>query len=175
MHAFKKLFIVVFLGHIFASVFSQEVLPDDVEGNNIDTQPTDSITSSSAPPSGAISASFPSSSPINSSTVPTSTISHAVSAATVQGAGWNSNGNDPNSNHESWLKEHNRFIFIIFLGLLFLGLIGWYIYRSVKGMRKRLEQENQSQLDMIQQISPHPDHLNSPMHASPPPTYKTQI
>jgi flagellar biosynthesis/type III secretory pathway M-ring protein FliF/YscJ len=91
----------------------------------------------------------------------------------VQSNGFNSNGNQAATNQESWLKQHNRFVFIIFVGLILLGLLIWYVVRSVKGMRKRLEQENAAQLYMMQQATPQnsviPENL-----PTPPPAYKTR-
>lgn len=94
------------------------------------------------------------SSSINSATVSSGTPPELPS---VQGTGFHSNGNDQSGPEQSWLRQNNRFVFVIFLGLIVLSILIWYIYRSVKGMRKRLEQENQAQLYMIQQAStPHP-------------------
>jgi flagellar biosynthesis/type III secretory pathway M-ring protein FliF/YscJ len=109
-----------------------------------------------------------------------STITHAV--PTVQSTGFNSNGNEQSGNQESWLRQNNRFVFVIFIGLFVLSILIWYIYRSVKGMRKRLEQENQAQLYMMQQAtSPHPppptQNRNDrviPEQTLPPPAYKTE-
>ncbi|KAF7724817.1 hypothetical protein EC973_000702 [Apophysomyces ossiformis] len=71
----------------------------------------------------------------------------------VDPTGWNGNTNAPPSNNESWLKQHNRFVFVIVLGVLVLSLIIWYIVKSVRGMQKRLERENQAQMLMIQQAT----------------------
>ncbi|KAI8969187.1 hypothetical protein BDF20DRAFT_893628 [Mycotypha africana] len=102
--------------------------------------------------------------------IPTSTTINAVATSsdnnnnkptpsntdnTVQGTGWNYNANDRQTQQESWLKQHNRFVFIIFVGLFLFGLLFWYIYKSVKAMRKRLEEENQAQLYMIDQATGH--------------------
>ncbi|KAI8378609.1 hypothetical protein BD560DRAFT_389876 [Blakeslea trispora] len=93
--------------------------------------------------------------------------------------GWNQSGNQAPDNHQSWLKEHNRFVFIIVIGLLMLALLIWYIYRSIKGMRKRLERDNQAQLYMMQQASMPPDtcirgdRVIPEATPSPPPAYKT--
>ncbi|GAA5816351.1 hypothetical protein MFLAVUS_009879 [Mucor flavus] len=121
-------------------------------------------------------------------TIFTSTSNNADAFPTVQTPGWNSNGNIDDSNQQSWLRQHNRFVFVIFLGLIFLSVLIWYIVRSVKGMRKRLEQENQAQLYMMQQArSPPPpqqqqhqqqqqrnDRVIPELTPSPPPTYKTE-
>ncbi|KAI9486505.1 MAG: hypothetical protein EXX96DRAFT_549317 [Benjaminiella poitrasii] len=120
----------------------------------------------------------------------TNLLPYPTAMPSVQSTGWNSNGNQQNVNHQSWLKEHNRFVFIIFVGLLILAILIWYLYRSIKGMRKRLEQENQEQLYMMQQASSHPYSPPPPTNATntyttnnslipeltqtPPPAYKTQ-
>ncbi|KAG0174074.1 hypothetical protein DFQ28_009753 [Apophysomyces sp. BC1034] len=72
---------------------------------------------------------------------------------TVNPTGWNGNTNTPPPNNESWLKQHNRFVFVIVIGLLLLALIIWYIVKSVRGMQKRLERENQAQILMMQQAT----------------------
>ncbi|KAI8370548.1 uncharacterized protein BYT42DRAFT_502395 [Radiomyces spectabilis] len=88
-------------------------------------------------------------------------------AALAQDDGFKSSGNESKDKQESWLQQHDRFIFIIIIGLLLLGLLIWYIVRSVKGMRKRLERENQDQMLMMQRagISSHyvPETVPIPM------------
>ncbi|KAG1468205.1 hypothetical protein G6F56_003974 [Rhizopus delemar] len=96
---------------------------------------------------------------------------------TVQGTGWNPNGNTAENAPESWLKTHNRFVFVIFVGLIVLGLLLWYIVRSVKGMRRKLKEENEAHLAMMQQPSstttaPRPDNHECATPISPPPAYK---
>ncbi|CAO3615663.1 unnamed protein product [Cunninghamella blakesleeana] len=63
------------------------------------------------------------------------------------------NNPTPPQQDESWLKQNNRFVFVIILGLLALVLIFWYIYKSIKGMRKRLKKENEAQRAMIEQAT----------------------
>ncbi|KAG1047007.1 hypothetical protein G6F43_010527 [Rhizopus delemar] len=104
---------------------------------------------------------------------------------TVQGTGWDPSGNSSEKSNESWLKTHNRFVFIIFIGLIVIGLILWYIIKSVKGMRKRLKEENEAHLYMMQQQPPSantaaavaaprpiPDNHECATPVSPPPAYK---
>ncbi|RCH82718.1 hypothetical protein CU098_008461 [Rhizopus stolonifer] len=118
---------------------------------------------------------------IPSSTIPSSTetidATSSYAMPTVQSTGFTQNGNQPADGQQSWLKEHNRFVFIIFIGLLVLGLLVWYIYRSIKGMRKRLERENQDQLYMMQQTHTNDaignDRVILEGPISPPPAYKT--
>ncbi|KAI9279385.1 hypothetical protein BY458DRAFT_503005 [Sporodiniella umbellata] len=93
----------------------------------------------------------------------------------VQGTGWNPEGNATPHSEESWLKQHNRFVFVIFIGLVVFGLLLWYIIRSVKGMRKRLKEENEAQISMMQPSStaaPRPDNHECATPISPPPAYK---
>lgn len=107
----------------------------------------------------------------------------------MQTTGWDSSGNQDAEKPQSWLRQNNRFVFVIVLGLLFLALLIWYIVRSIKGMRKRLEQENQAQLYMMQQAtSPHPQQQQQQQNAAaarndrvipeltqtPPPAYKIE-
>jgi hypothetical protein len=139
------------------------IITNETESRSASTEPTASSTT-----------------PLFTSTAPTNAV------PTVQSNGFNSNGNSASPNQQSWLRQHNRFVFIIFVGLLFLALIIWYIVRSVKGMRKRLEQENQAQLYMMQQASaPHPPpQQQQPQYQqqgyvpelteTPPPAYKTE-
>jgi hypothetical protein len=151
---------------------------------------TNSATTTSMIESTAISSAIPSTtSSITSSTSSTtsSTSNNANALPTMQTPGWNSNGNNDNLNQQSWLRQHNRFVFVIFLGLIFLSILIWYIVRSVKGMRKRLAQENQAQLYMMQQAtSPPPpplqqqqqqqrnDRVIPELTQTPPPAYKTE-
>ena len=111
----------------------------------------------------------------------TPTYSNINPVPTIQTTGWDSQGNNDNGNQQSWLRQHNRFVFVIFLGLLFLAIVIWYIVRSIKGMRKRLERENQEQLYMMQQASggarqPPPQQRNNipELTETPPPAYKTE-
>jgi flagellar biosynthesis/type III secretory pathway M-ring protein FliF/YscJ len=99
----------------------------------------------------------------------------------VQSTGWDNEGNQPASNKQSWLREHNRFVFIIFVGLFFIGLLIWYIVRSVKGMRKRLVAENNAQLYMMQQATGNDTTQQQqqqqhpiPETSVPPPAYKQE-
>lgn len=97
----------------------------------------------------------------------------------MQGTGWNSNENEQSTNQQSWLRQNNRFVFVIFVGLFVAAILIWYIVRSIKGMRKRLAQENQAQLYMIQQASPQQqpprnDRVIPELTQTPPPVYKTE-
>ncbi|ORY93551.1 hypothetical protein BCR43DRAFT_497130 [Syncephalastrum racemosum] len=67
--------------------------------------------------------------------------------------GWNGTSNNPPAEHKSWLAQHGRFAFVIVLGVLVLALLIWYIVRSIRGMRKRLQRENENQMAVIQHIS----------------------
>ncbi|CAO3697260.1 unnamed protein product [Rhizopus stolonifer] len=72
------------------------------------------------------------------------------SPTTISDNGFNTNGNTVEENHESWLKRHNRFVFIIVIALFLLAILIWYITRSIRGMRQRLAQENQQNMTMLQ-------------------------
>ncbi|KAI9244358.1 hypothetical protein BDA99DRAFT_577184 [Phascolomyces articulosus] len=72
---------------------------------------------------------------------------------TVNTTGFNPDDGAPEEEKKSWLEQHGRFAFIIVIGLLILGLLIWYVARSVKGMRKRLQTENDNQMQMINQIT----------------------
>ncbi|KAI8344759.1 hypothetical protein BC941DRAFT_464968 [Chlamydoabsidia padenii] len=79
-----------------------------------------------------------------------------VPPAPVATNGFHDDQNNGPPPQESWLKQNNRFVFVIILGLLAVALILWYIVKSIKGMRKRLREENQAQVDMLQKCSePH--------------------
>ncbi|KAF1798446.1 hypothetical protein V8B55DRAFT_1525458 [Mucor lusitanicus] len=67
--------------------------------------------------------------------------------------GFNDQLNNSNAPQESWLKQNDRYIFIIVLVLFFLAILIWYIVRSIKGMRKRLAAENQGHMMMVQNAS----------------------
>lgn len=166
-----------FLAYIISIVLAQTT-PSEIN-NSTEIRPitttaavingTESITSTIVPTITTSTNPVPPSTPtITSPHFTTTTTNNNVNAApTVQSTGWNSNSNSANSNNENWLRQHNRFVFIIFIGLLFLGLLIWYIVRSVKGMRKRLEQDNQAQLYMMQQAS-------GGHHPPPPPSTQQQ-
>lgn len=64
-------------------------------------------------------------------------------------------GSDANmeKKEESWLEQNDRYIFVIVLSLLVLGLITWYVVRSIRGMRRRLAHENQGHMMMIQGVN----------------------
>ncbi|CAO3600754.1 unnamed protein product [Absidia cylindrospora] len=87
-----------------------------------------------------------------SSTTETPTIPPAPVATN----GFHDDQNNEAPQQENWLKQHNRFVFVIVIGLLIVALILWYIVRSIKGMRKRLREENQAQTDMLQKFSTPP-------------------
>ncbi|KAI8379615.1 uncharacterized protein BYT42DRAFT_333381 [Radiomyces spectabilis] len=146
---------------LVAALFSI-ALAQDISSTVSSTMVTSSPVAS---PSSALSSS--SSSSLNSSIVPSSfptapsssvpSVSNTsftpYSTPTGQNSGFDGSGNPLPKQDESWLKQHNRFVFIIVLGLLFLALLIWYIVKSVKGMRKRLERENEHHMMMMQQAT----------------------
>ena len=77
----------------------------------------------------------------------------AAVQAQVDTTGWNPDENYDKDQNKSWLEQHGRFAFVIVIGLLVLGLLIWYIVRSVKGMRRRLKMENDNQMQMMRQIA----------------------
>ncbi|KAI8138674.1 hypothetical protein BJV82DRAFT_582668 [Fennellomyces sp. T-0311] len=89
--------------------------------------------------------------------IPYSVLLFALWATAVQAqvdtTGWNPDENYDKGDEKSWLEQHGRFAFIIVIGLLVLGLLIWYIVRSVKGMRRRLKMENENQMQMMRQIA----------------------
>ncbi|KAI9496718.1 hypothetical protein BDB00DRAFT_741899, partial [Zychaea mexicana] len=76
-----------------------------------------------------------------------------AASPTVDASGFNPQDGAPEEEEKSWLEQHGRFAFVIVIGLLILGLLIWYIVRSVKGMRRRLKMENDNQMQMINQIA----------------------
>lgn len=74
-------------------------------------------------------------------------------AQNVDDTGFKQNDNTAEPEQESWLKKNDRYIFIIVIGLLIVGLLIWYIVRSVKDMRKRLALENEKQMYMLEQAT----------------------
>ncbi|KAI8978495.1 hypothetical protein BDB01DRAFT_800125 [Pilobolus umbonatus] len=107
------------------------------------------------------------------SSIPFTRNTNANAVPTVQSTEWDPKENNQIKNDQSWLKQNNRFVFIIFLGLFLIALISWYVTKSVKGMRKRLERENQEQLYMMQQASGRSDHVIPEPPQAQPPAYKT--
>ncbi|KAI7862299.1 hypothetical protein BDF14DRAFT_1857790 [Spinellus fusiger] len=81
---------------------------------------------------------------------PTQTHSSDYAQHTVDTSGFDSSNNSKPSSPQSWLKENNRFVFVVVLGGIALILLIWYIVKSVQGMRKRLERENQNHMLLMQ-------------------------
>ncbi|KAG2215848.1 hypothetical protein INT45_004423 [Circinella minor] len=87
---------------------------------------------------------------------------------TVDPTGFNPAEGTPEEEKKSWLEQHGRFAFIIVIGLLILGLLIWYVARSVKSMRKRLAMENDNQMQMINQIAAGQQDPTQHNHPTPP-------
>ena len=87
---------------------------------------------------------------------------------TVDPTGFNPAEGAPEKEKKSWLEQHGRFAFIIVIGLLILGLLIWYVARSVKSMRKRLAMENDNQMQMINQIAACQQDPTQHNHPTPP-------
>lgn len=64
--------------------------------------------------------------------------------------GFNSEDNNFTRPKESWLKQNDRYIFIIVISILVLAILIWYVTKSILRMRQRLVQENQGHMMMIQ-------------------------
>ncbi|KAI8639337.1 hypothetical protein BD408DRAFT_421610 [Parasitella parasitica] len=77
----------------------------------------------------------------------------AQQTPTVLTNGFHEDNNSSNEKHESWLQKNDRYVFIIILSLLILAILIWYIVRSIKSMRKRLADENQGHMMMVQNAS----------------------
>ncbi|ORY96601.1 hypothetical protein BCR43DRAFT_491959 [Syncephalastrum racemosum] len=85
--------------------------------------------------------------------------------AQVNDSGFNENQDNQPKKEESWLQKNDRYIFIIVIGLVILGLLIWYIVRSIKGMRKRLARDNERHMYMVQQATANvPEHVPIPMN-----------
>ncbi|KAJ8653486.1 hypothetical protein O0I10_010814 [Lichtheimia ornata] len=89
----------------------------------------------------------------------------------VDPTGWNPNEGSSQPEQKSWLEQHGRIALVVVLGVAVLALVTWYIVRSVKGMRKRLQNENEQQARAIEQIahSRQQQHYPSDNTAPPPP------
>ncbi|KAI7864133.1 hypothetical protein BDF14DRAFT_1710825, partial [Spinellus fusiger] len=72
--------------------------------------------------------------------------------------GFDAGDRNQRQDHESWLKQNDHYIFIIVIGLFILVVFLWYIVRSIKGMRTRLQSENNNHALMMQQVSGRSDH-----------------
>ncbi|CAO3621378.1 unnamed protein product [Mucor hiemalis] len=152
---------------LVSMTFAQAPSPAEVINNsaNLIPTPTENISNSSsttiASKTSTTITSTPTSLSSSSIVITTTPIINSISSTTsnvnaiptVQTTGWDSSGNSDSEKPQSWLRQNNRFVFVIVLGLLFLAVLIWYIVRSIKGMRKRLEQENQAQLYMMQQAT----------------------
>jgi hypothetical protein len=111
--------------------------------------------------------------PTSSNYLPTTILSTQNEVPSQQ-----TSNSDYDGSSDSWLKQHNRFVFIIFLALIVLGLLIWYIVRSVKGMRKRLAEDNEAQLQMIQALNSHQQSQqthNKIAHVGPVSTHTTPL
>ncbi|KAL7331423.1 hypothetical protein PS15p_203617 [Mucor circinelloides] len=195
----SKQYLILFLAYLITIVLAQTTI-NATEINSATATSTENLISSSIsstllPSSSLSSTTSPFTSSAISSTTPTSLSSSTASdppssstntnvnaVPTVQGTGWNSNENEQAKDQQSWLRQNNRFVFVIFVGLVVVAILIWYIVRSIKGMRKRLEQENEAQLYMMQQASATQQHQSPPRNdrvipeltQSPPPAYKTE-
>lgn len=81
------------------------------------------------------------------------------SITSVETNGFNTNNVNSSAPQESWLKQHDRYVFIIVLALLVLAVLIWYVVRSIRGMRKRLAAENQGQMMMMQNTQGFPERV----------------
>lgn len=86
----------------------------------------------------------------------------------VDPTGWNPNEGSSQPEQKSWLEQHGRIALVVVLGVAVLALVTWYIVRSVKGMRKRLQNENEQQARAIEQIA-HSRQQHYPSDTAPPP------
>ncbi|GAN06377.1 hypothetical protein MAM1_0121c05859 [Mucor ambiguus] len=195
----SKQILILFLACLITIVLAQTNINateiTSATATSTETLISSSISSTLISPSSLSSTVSPPASSTISNVTPTSLLSHTVSnppssssntnvnaVPTVQGTGWNSNENEQAKDQQSWLRQNNRFVFVIFVGLVVVAILIWYIVRSIKGMRKRLEQENEAQLYMMQQASaphqqqppPHNDRAIPELTQSPPPAYKTE-
>ncbi|KAI9470432.1 hypothetical protein BDB00DRAFT_880135 [Zychaea mexicana] len=95
--------------------------------------------------------------------------SYALAQTTsVDDTGFNQGDNEADAEQKSWLEQNHRYVFVIVIGVLVLALLIWYIVRSVKGMRKRLEHDNEKQLYMIQQATAGGGGYQSPINETIP-------
>ncbi|KAI9260503.1 hypothetical protein BDA99DRAFT_538114 [Phascolomyces articulosus] len=94
--------------------------------------------------------------------------SYTALAQKVDDTGFKDGDNESSTQEESWLKQNHRYVFVIVIGVIVLALLIWYIVRSVKGMRKRLEHDNEKQLYMIQQATAGGGGYHSPINETIP-------
>ncbi|KAI8985947.1 hypothetical protein BDB01DRAFT_71665 [Pilobolus umbonatus] len=81
--------------------------------------------------------------------------------------GFNNQGNPNMRTEENWFQKNTLYIIISAVALVFLALLIWYITKSIKGMRKRLERENQEHMMIIQNsraVNNHGFHEPIPMN-----------
>ncbi|KAI8638145.1 hypothetical protein BD408DRAFT_423407 [Parasitella parasitica] len=193
----SKHFLIILLAYLFTIILAQTT-NEAIETNSAIATATSTATSNTTndiinSSNNSISMTLPSTSSstshssahsiptsvIPSSTdpsIPTTTSTHTHAVPSVQSTGWDANEYTNPGNQQSWLRQNNRFVFIIFVGLFIVAILIWYIVRSIKGMRKRLAQENEAQLYMMQQASstqpPHNDRIIPESIQAPPPAYK---
>ncbi|KAI7858083.1 hypothetical protein BDC45DRAFT_532363 [Circinella umbellata] len=92
----------------------------------------------------------------------------ALAQQQVDDTGFKDGDNEANHEQKSWLSQNHRYVFVIVIAVIVLALLTWYIVRSVKGMRKRLEVDNEKQLYMIQQATAGGGGYNSPINETIP-------
>ncbi|KAL9553060.1 hypothetical protein MBANPS3_003462 [Mucor bainieri] len=187
----SKQLLILFLACLITIVLAQTTINateiNSATATSTETLISSSISSTLLPSSSLSSAPSPSASSTISNVIPTSLSSSTISnppssSSNTNGTGWNSNENEQAKDQQSWLRQNNRFVFVIFVGLFVVAILIWYIVRSIKGMRKRLEQENEAQLYMMQQASappqqqppPRNDRVIPELTQTPPPAYKTE-
>jgi flagellar biosynthesis/type III secretory pathway M-ring protein FliF/YscJ len=86
---------------------------------------------------------------LSSATTNNPTVTESITSVATNG--FNDKDMNTSDQQESWLKQHDRYVFIIVLVLLVLGVIIWYIVRSIRNMRRKLASENQGHMMMVQE------------------------
>lgn len=73
------------------------------------------------------------------------------SITSVATNGFNDDDINTSKEQESWLKQHDRYVFIIVIVLVVLAVLIWYIVRSIRNMRRKLASENQGHMMAMQE------------------------
>jgi hypothetical protein len=90
----------------------------------------------------------------------------------VSNSGFDASGDAENSNNKSWISANYHWVIILVICIIVLGVLIYYITRSIRGVRKQLQKGHQDALPLQHRqnySTPYEQHLNESIH--PPPMY----
>ncbi|KAH8549685.1 hypothetical protein BGW37DRAFT_522348 [Umbelopsis sp. PMI_123] len=75
--------------------------------------------------------------------------------STIDSDGFSDNSRD-SQNQGSWLQQHSRWVFVLVIGLLVVGILIYYIVRGITRARRELRAENEKLASMPMHPGPFP-------------------